>query len=88
MTKPEPDIFPSLTQSKHKTPYGWIQWKGTEVCMDVHCSCGALCHVDSGFCYHIKCTGCGQIYEVGGHVVLYPLGFVPDHVGVVDAEPV
>ena len=21
-------------------PHGWIQWKGTGVCMDVHCKCG------------------------------------------------
>jgi len=25
-------------------PHGWVQWKGTDVCMDVHCACG---HIDA-----------------------------------------
>lgn len=36
-------------------PHGWIQWKGTSVCMDVHCACGAHGHVDADFAYTLKC---------------------------------
>jgi len=53
-----------------KKPYGWIQWKGTDVCMDIHCTCGYLGHVDGMFGYYVKCPECGQIYECDGHIRL------------------
>lgn len=56
-----------------KDPHGWIQWKGTDVCIDIHCKCGALAHFDGDFMYHIKCPYCGQIYEVNGHIELIPI---------------
>lgn len=48
--------------------HGWIQWKGTDVCMDVHCICGKSSHVDGYFAYHVKCPYCGKIYFCNGHV--------------------
>lgn len=54
-------------------PNGWIQWKGTDVCMDVHCVCGAHGHVDTGFAYYLLCTGCGRAYMTNGHVELLEL---------------
>jgi hypothetical protein len=33
--------------------HGWIQWKGTDVCMDIHCECGTLSHIDGEFAYII-----------------------------------
>lgn len=54
-------------------PYGWIQWKGTEVCMDIHCTCGALLHADEDFFYRFQCGECGQFYEVGMIVKMYPV---------------
>lgn len=53
--------------------FGFIQWKGTDVCMDVHCACGNHQHVDNEFVYAVKCDGCGQKYAVGFHVKLIPL---------------
>lgn len=41
--------------------HGWIQWKGTDVCMDVHCKCGEHSHLDAEFAYYIKCPKCGSI---------------------------
>jgi len=32
-------------------PHAWIQWKGTDVCMDVRCSCGNHGHVDADFAF-------------------------------------
>lgn len=52
-------------------PYGFIQWKGTKVCMDVHCLCGAHCHIDDDFCYSIQCGRCGQVYDVDFSVQLF-----------------
>jgi hypothetical protein len=54
-------------------PYTFIQWKGTEVCMDVYCTCGDQFHIDGDFAYEVQCHHCGQIYEVGSRVVLTPL---------------
>lgn len=36
--------FKSLKQNmtcfSHDKPHGWIQWKGTDVCVDIYCKCG------------------------------------------------
>ena len=34
-------------------PHGWIQWKGTDVCIDLHCECGSHGHVDGDFVYYV-----------------------------------
>lgn len=79
--------FPSLEDNPFAgQPSGWVQWKGTNVCMDVHCACGAHTHIDAEFCYHIKCSACGQVYEVGGNVKLYPLDFEPENTKVTEAD--
>ena len=49
-------------------PYAWIQWKGTNVCMDLNCACGALVHVDAEFAYYVRCPHCRRIYAMDGHV--------------------
>ena len=51
-------------------PHGWVQWKGTDVCMDLHCICGAHGHVDADFVYTVKCHHCGRVYDVAGDVLL------------------
>jgi hypothetical protein len=67
-------------------PHGWIQWKGTDVCMEVHCHCGAHCHIDADFAYHVKCMACGTVYMCNGHIELIELTETPDH-GLVEAHP-
>lgn len=54
-------------------PHAWIQWKGTEACMDLHCACGAHGHIDGMFVYQVKCNDCGQHYAMGMNVVLAPM---------------
>lgn len=51
-------------------PHGWIQWKGTNVCMDVHCKCGSMFHIDADFAYNVKCPDCDTIYMCNGHIEL------------------
>lgn len=48
----------------------FIQWKGTDLCMDLHCPCGTHGHIDSDFVYGVRCPGCGAIYELGTQVIL------------------
>ena len=50
----------------------FIQWKGTDVCMDWWCSCGNSNHVDSDFLYSVQCKHCGKVWEVGTQVALRP----------------
>ena len=52
-------------------PHGWIQWKGTEVCIDLHCSCGAFLHYDGDFLYFWRCPQCSRVWEMGTHVSMY-----------------
>lgn len=54
-------------------PHGWIQCKGTGVCIDLHCECGQHGHVDAEFFYYYRCVTCGRTYAVGCNVTLIPL---------------
>lgn len=53
-------------------PHGWIQWKGTKVCIDLHCECGHHGHFDGDFFYAYECK-CGKKYMVGANVALIAL---------------
>ena len=65
-------------------PHIWVQWKGTSLCADFHCACGAFGHIDADFCYAVRCPLCGALYQVGMNVRLYPcnatlgLPIIPD----------
>lgn len=60
---------------KQSGPHGTIQWKGTDVCIDLHCTCGYHGHIDSDFFYHYECSNCGAKYAVGIAVKLIPLTY-------------
>lgn len=51
-------------------PHGWIQWKRTEVCIDIHCGCGVQSHYDGDFMYCIQCPHCERKYFTNGHIQL------------------
>ncbi len=61
-------------------PNAWIQWKGTEVCMDVYCICGEQFHIDADFAYSVKCLKCGRSYACNGHIELIELEEEPENV--------
>lgn len=46
----------------------FIQWKGTDVCLDFTCPCGADGHFDGDFPYFLRCPSCGSVYEMGTQV--------------------
>lgn len=54
-------------------PHGWIQWKGTEVCIDLYCDCGHHGHYDGDFAYAIRCSSCDKVWALGQCVKLLPL---------------
>ena len=47
-----------------KEENNFIQWKGTDLCMDFHCECGEFNHYNGYFAYYVKCNGCGQVYQM------------------------
>jgi len=49
-------------------PHTFIQWKGTDVCMDVYCVCGDQFHIDADFAYAIQCPHCKRRYEMSTRV--------------------
>lgn len=67
-----------IQDNKQGRPHGWIQWKGTNVCMDIHCECGAHMHIDDDFVYYIKCPHCKRTYFCNGHIQLIELEEEPD----------
>ncbi len=66
-------LFNRQTRPAPGKPHGWIQWKGTDVCMDLHCLCGELTHVDAMFTYAVRCGKCKRTYYVNGHVEMVPM---------------
>jgi hypothetical protein len=81
------------TKTKEKATT-FIQWKGTVVCMDVHCPCGHHGHIDAGFAYYYQCPKCEQIYKCGDTIELSPVDkpdsnaiAVGDYVGAVSHIP-
>lgn len=63
----------SVSSFAESEPVGWIQWKGTSVCMDVHCACGELTHIDGDFTYLIQCGKCKRVYWPNAYIKLVEL---------------
>ena len=40
----------------------FIQWKGTDVSADLHCSCGSASHYDGLFMYAWRCPDCKKVW--------------------------
>jgi hypothetical protein len=67
----------NIQETYEGKPHGWVQWKGTNVCMDLHCKCGAHCHIDDDFVYHWKCPHCSTVYMCNGHIEMIELEIEP-----------
>ena len=52
---------------------GFIQWKGTDVCIDIHCTYGESSHFDGDFMYFIECPSCGKVCEASSYIDLVPV---------------
>lgn len=43
----------------------FIQWKGTDLCMDFYCpKCNKHSHFDGMFAYAIRCSACGVDWKM------------------------
>ena len=50
--------------SPESAPHMFFQPKGTNLCADFHCSCGASWHLDGDFIYDVQCFQCSKVWEV------------------------
>jgi hypothetical protein len=67
------EVYSDNNEVEAEEPFGYIQWKGTDVCMDLHCKCGHHGHVDDEFFYYYVCPKCKTTYAVGNKVKLIEL---------------
>lgn len=51
----------------------YIQWKGTDVCMDWYCENGHHNHIDGYSYYEVVCEFCQKEYKLGDSVSLYQI---------------
>ncbi len=74
-------------------PVAYIQWKGTEACLDVYCTCGGQFHLDTEMptATALRCGGCRQLWQLPEFLPLSAVG--EDHwaaewapIGEVDAD--
>lgn len=63
--------FEKEIQDAH--PFGWIQYKGSNICVDIHCDCGELSHYDGDFAYAVRCPYCQKQWVLGQTVRLVEL---------------
>lgn len=68
MTRDEQRSFDLVTIQP--APNCFIQWKGTDVCMDFRCTCGQHYHIDAEFAYALHCVKCDTLWEMPS--ILYP----------------
>lgn len=61
----------------------FIQWKGTDLCIDFHCPCQPdeikfSAHFDGYFAHALRCPACGSVYELGTQVRARLIDFDPE----------
>ena len=63
------------------SPHGWLQWKGTDACIDFRCACNDLHHYDGLFAYQVRMP-CGRVYALAPEIMLIELDapLLPDEV--------
>lgn len=64
----EDERFPFTTPAESDARM-FIQWKGTDLCMDFYCPCGGGGHLDAAFAYYVQCPDCLAFYEMGTQVI-------------------
>lgn len=53
--------------------WGFIQWKGSDVYIDIYCECGCHSHYDGDFLYYWECPRCHRKYKVSPKIQLFEL---------------
>lgn len=67
----KPTVIDRDSATFNGKPHAWIQYKWTDLCADIRCSCGVLTHVDADFAYQVKCGACGKLWALSMTVEMY-----------------
>lgn len=69
-----PNVAPDIWKLNNPHPgSAFIQWKNTDVCMDLHCpKCEHHNHYDADFCYFVQCAKCRTVFEMNCFVAFRP----------------
>lgn len=59
-----------MADEEHTVPNVFIQWKGTNACLDLHCVCGVDGHFDGMFAYYLRCNACGRTWRMHTRAVI------------------
>lgn len=54
-------------------PRGCIQYKGTDLCINLHCECGHHAHLDGMGVHGWECSECGRKYLLPTNIKLIPV---------------
>lgn len=66
------DDFEQTEAAREVAGRAFVQWKGTNVCMDLTCpGCGNRGHVDGFFAYFVKCSECHAVYQMNAFVAFH-----------------
>jgi len=76
--KTDDEAFELQQQHLIGKPRGRIQWKGTQVCIDITCGCGHHMHFDEEFLYSIQCRECKRYWALNQTVELIEVEEKPD----------
>lgn len=74
MSRVEGDTWATSGFEVRSAPQVFVQWKGTDACLDFTCTCGYSGHYDGMFAYGLKCFHCGAIYTMPHTFGLIPGG--------------
>lgn len=67
------DVDALVTSEWDDKPHCWIQWKGTNVCMDMYCVCGYHSHIHASFAYTVQCPECKRVFSPNAYIELIEL---------------
>lgn len=82
-----PAPTPGFEKPADDTSHIFLQWKGTDACMDVYCLCGEHLHFDGYFAYAVQCGGCKQIYELPYFLQMKPVETTEYNVRYLTPDP-
>lgn len=66
------DTWATTSFDPKPRPSAFVQWKGTDICVDLHCECGYHGHFDGFFAYGLRCAECGKEWTMPHSFGLLP----------------
>ena len=57
-----------IEQGRPEGTSSFLQWKGTDVCLDFDCECGWSTHYDGFFAYTVECPNCETVWEAPDYI--------------------